>query len=247
MNEPPRTEAGAWEQLAPILFDERRWAGTPGEVDRLLALLALRPPADVLDLGCGPGRHLLELARRGFHVSGVDATAAFVVAAREASAAERLETEVVHADMREFHRPASFDAVVNLSTSFGYFTDPADDRRVLENVHRSLRAGGALVMELAGKEVVARTLKGPEWREEKGVFLLTEQRPRHDWRWVENRLVFVADSGRQEFVLAHRLYSAAELTSLLAGCGFSSLSVYGGLDGSPYDEHATALVAVGRA
>ncbi len=239
-------EASAWEQLAPVLFDGDRWAQAGPEVDLVVRRLDLRPPAAVLDLACGPGRHLLELARRGFRVTGVDATAEFVFQAKSNLAGGALEAEVVHDDMRAFCRESAFDAVINMSTSFGYFTEDDGDRRVLENVRRSLRPGGALLMELMGKEAVARTLKGRDWREEEGVLLLTEQRVRDDWTWVDNRLILVADERRQEFVLSHRLYSAVELRSLLDDCGFTSVQLYGGLDGSPYDSAAERLVAVAR-
>lgn len=212
----------------------------------MIRRLGLRPPAAILDLACGPGRHLIELARRGFRVTGVDATAGFVAQARGHLEGAGLEAEVVHEDMRGFCRVAAFDAVISMSTSFGYFTEEDGDRRVLENVRRSLRPGGAVLLEVMGKEVVARTLVGQDWREEQGVLLLTEQSIRADWTWVDNRLILISGDRRQEFVLSHRLYSAAELRSLLGDSGFASVHFFGGLDGSPYGSAAERLVAVAR-
>ncbi len=241
-----RSGPDAWEDIAPVMFDAARWAEAPREVEQGIALLGLRPPAAILDLACGPGRHVLELARRGFLVTGVDATASFLQRAASLAADTDLSVELVHADMREFERPAAFDAVINMSTSFGYFRDPADDRRVLDNVRRSLRFEGALLMELVGKELAARTLKGREWAEEGDVLLLTEQRVRDDWTWIDNRLVFVRGGDSHELVLSHRLYSAAELAALLKAAGFGSVRMYGDLGGSGYDDAATRLVAVAR-
>ena len=229
------------------MFDERRWSEAAREVDSAVQLLGIDPPDAVLDLCCGPGRHVLELARRGYQVTGVDATGPFLREAEGLANAEGVEVELVHEDMREFRRERRFDAVLSMATSFGYFEDPVDDRLVLENIFASLRSGGALLMELMGKEVVCRTLKKPEWREENGIFLLTEQRVRESWSWVDNRLVVLADAGRQEFVLSHRLYSAAELSTALDETGFDSVGIFGSLSGPPYDEEATSLVVVGRA
>jgi SAM-dependent methyltransferase len=239
-------QESAWEQIAPVMFDERRWSEASDEVERALGLLGLEPPARILDLACGPGRHALELARRGYRVTGVDATAGFVDQAASRAAREGLDLDLVHDDMRRFCRAGSFDGVINLATSFGYFDDARDDLRVLTNVHRSLRAGGALLMELQGKELVARTLRRRDWREEAGGFLLTEQSVRDDWTWVDNRLIFLVEGARQELVLSHRLFSAAELAALLARAGFASLSVFGSLGGSAYDERAASLVALAR-
>ena len=133
-----------WKTLAPWMFTEKRWANAPAEVDQILNLLALPPQPTVLDLCCGPGRHSLELARRGAKVTGVDRTAAYVAEARKRARAARLKVEFVKQDMRRFCRPNAFDAVINMFTAFGYFENPAEDRRVLVNVNRSLKPGGTL-------------------------------------------------------------------------------------------------------
>jgi SAM-dependent methyltransferase len=240
-------EQSPWEQIAPVMFDDRRFGEARAEVELALALLELDPPAAILDLACGPGRHVLELARRGYRVTGVDATLPLLETAASLARREGLDVELVHDDMRHFRRPAGFDAVLSMATSFGYFEDPDDDLEVLENVHASLRGGGALLMELMGKEVVARTLKGRAWQEEHGMFLLTEQRVRDAWTWADNRLVLIDGNVRQEFVLSHRLYSAAELVALLESAGFTSTEVFGDLTGAPYDEASTRLVALAAA
>lgn len=57
-----------WTLMAPFMFDEARWAGTGAEIELITELTQMAPGTAVLDLGCGPGRHSLELARRGFRV-----------------------------------------------------------------------------------------------------------------------------------------------------------------------------------
>ena len=146
-----------WKVFAPHMFTEDRWDATPAEVDNLLSLLALRPGAAVLDLCCGPGRHSLELARRGFCVTGVDRTESYVQEARERAARDELGVEFVEDDMRRFCRPDAFDAAIMMYTSFGYFEDPAENRQVLANVCRSLRDGGVLLIETMGKPVISLT------------------------------------------------------------------------------------------
>jgi SAM-dependent methyltransferase len=189
----------------------------------------------------------LELARRGFRVTGVDRTAAYLEQARRQAEAEGLTVEWVQADMREFCRPDAFDAAINLYTAFGYFEDPADDRAVATNLLRSLRSGGGLVIELMGKEVLARIFLERYWTElPDGTLILEEGQIRPGWDWVENRWILIRGTERTEFRVSHRLYSAVELSSLLTGCGFASVDVYGGLDGSPYDHTARRLVVVAR-
>jgi len=233
-----------WETVAPVLFSERRWSDAPTEVEDVVSLLGISPGAKVLDLCCGVGRHSLELARRGFHVTGVDKTAPYLETARRQAKAEGLGIEFVQDDMRTFCRPDAFDAVVNLFTSFGYFEDLEDDRQVVMNLYRSLRGGGAFLLDLMGKEVLARVFQERHWHEEEGLIVLQEVAVSENWGWVENRWIIVQNGEKREFKISHRLYSAAELSALLRECGFDRVDVYGDVKGAPYDHMAKRLVAV---
>ena len=128
-----------WTAFATSLFDEERKALAPVEVERIVRLLEIEPGAKVCDLCCGVGRHSLELARQGFAVTAVDRTRPYLRAAREQARNMEVKLECIHEDMRRFCRPEVFDVVLNLFTSFGYFDSPDDDRRVAENIYRSLK------------------------------------------------------------------------------------------------------------
>lgn len=73
--------------------------------------------------------------------------------------------EFMQADMRAFRMPVGFDLAINLFTSFGYFEEEADDRKVLANVLASLNSGGAYVMDMMGKEILARSFQERDWRD----------------------------------------------------------------------------------
>src|SRR3954463_4969123 len=88
--------------------------GTEQEVDFLVDALALKPGHRVLDVGCGPGRHALALARRGFDVIGVDLSPEFVALARAAAAAEGLTARFEEHDVRALAYDADFDAAICL-------------------------------------------------------------------------------------------------------------------------------------
>ncbi len=233
-----------WKACEPIMFGENRWAQAAVQVDQLSKLLSLQTPASVLDLCCGLGRHSLELARRGHRVTGVDRTGVYLRRAQKQAVDEGLNVEFVQADMREFCRPGAFDLTLNLFTSFGYFENPAEDRRVIINVHKSLKKGGQLVMDMAGKEIVARVFRERDWHEEDGVICLEQRSISKDWSWMDNRWILLRGDKRDEFRISHRLYSAAELTALLRDCGFQEVYTHGNLAGAPYDHQAERLVVV---
>src|SRR5262249_24807366 len=140
-----------WERVESFLFSQSRTGEmTVREAEQILALVRPSEDAAVLDLCCGPGRHSLEFARRGFRVTGVDRTARYLDTARVAATREGLTVEFVQEDMRRFQRPAAFDLTLNLFTSFGFFAAAGEDLQVLRNLYTSLRAGGQVVLEMAG-------------------------------------------------------------------------------------------------
>jgi SAM-dependent methyltransferase len=238
-----------WETMREAMFPPEKFEEAPGQVDAVLDLADVPEDASVLDVPCGPGRHSLAFARRGFDVTGVDATAPYVEEAQErAHDADDLtgDAEFVEADMREFVREESFDLAVNLYTSFGYFEDREDDERVARNLYDSLKPGGALVMHLASKETLARDFQARTWDDHGDGYVLEDHSVTDDWSWMTNEWVVVADGETGEFDVSHRLYSAYELKSLLEDVGFSDVSAYGDLEGSVYDETADALVVVAR-
>lgn len=235
-----------WETFREFVFPPEKVEEAAEQVDRLLDLLDLEPGAAVLDVPCGVGRHAIEFADRGFRVTAVDATTTYLETARERARDANVEVEFVHGDMREFRRVESFDAVVNLYTSFGYFEDRADDERVARNVYESLAPGGTLVVSLTSKEVLAGTFRERTWDERDGAYVLQEHAVEDDWSWMENRWIVVADGEVREFTVSHRLYSAFELSELLERVGFGDVTAYGDLEGSDYDEDAERLVVVAR-
>ncbi|MEK7310067.1 MAG: class I SAM-dependent methyltransferase [Planctomycetota bacterium] len=231
-----------WKTFEPYMFNEKL-ERTPKEIDAIISLLELKRGACVLDLCCGPGRHSLELARRGFRVTGVDRTAAYLQKARRK--AKGLRIEFVRADMREFCRPKAFNAVINMFTSFGYFKDQVDDYKVAKNVYESLKPGGVFMLELMGKEILSRIFQERDWHEEKdGTILLQERKLNDSWGWTDNKWIIIKGAKRIESNVSHRLYSAVELRRLLTDCGFRKVKAYGSLEGVPYDHKAQRLVVI---
>jgi SAM-dependent methyltransferase len=255
-----------WEHYAPVMFDENRWAEVSEVADGVTRLSRLklysldvepgvrrkgrpkgRPKSpSVLDLCCGMGRITLELARRGFTAAGVDITGSYLAAAKEDAAYEGLDIEFIRKDVRVFKRKESFDTVVNLYNSFGYFEDPGDDLLFAKNAFDSLKSGGAFIIEVLGKEIAVRDFTEAEWFERAGFTVLTESAPMDSWASIWNRWILIKDGSRMEKVFIQRLYAASELRRLLFDAGFAQVEIYGGWDESPYDENARMLIAVGR-
>lgn len=132
------------EHMGPAYLRYSFTKGTGQEVDHIVTALELQPGERVLDVGCGPGRHAHELARRGLIVHGIDISETFVELARE-SAPDGATFERL--DAREMRFDAEFDAVICLCQgAFGLMTADGDDSVVLAGMARAIRPGGRLAL-----------------------------------------------------------------------------------------------------
>jgi SAM-dependent methyltransferase len=234
-----------WRTFYPFMFSEKRMAAAAGEVDRVLALSGVAGGA-VLDLCCGPARHSLVLAQRGFSVTGVDRSAFLLAKARERTADAALE--LVEADMRDFARPGRFDLALSLFTSFGYFDSRDEDLAVLRNIRGSLKSGGVLLMDVISKEYLAARPCATIWEN----WPTGEIHVQHfdvfpGWARIRVQWLLIDGERARRFEFEHNLYSGQELVALLERAGFADVRLFGSLDGTPYDATASRLVARGRA
>lgn len=235
-----------WRTFESFLFHEKRLADAPKEVENIITLLEISEGKKILDLCCGVGRHSLEFAKRGFQVTGVDRTALYLNQASIRSESEGLAIEFVNQDMRKFSRLDTYDIVVNLFTSFGYFESQEDDQKVVENAYRSLKPGGKLLIEMQGKELISRDFRERDWNEFGDYVILEERKLLNNWEKIQARWIILKEHERIEHTLTLRLYSAVEAVELLKQCGFSDIKIYGNLEGIEYDHKARKLVLVAQ-
>jgi SAM-dependent methyltransferase len=118
--------------------------GTNQEVDFIVDALGLEPGDRLLDVGCGPGRHAHELARRGFLVHGIDISQRFIdLAVKDAPDGATFQ----RLDARDLPFRDEFDAAVCLCQgAFGLMTDDAGNQAVLAGIAEALRPGGRLAL-----------------------------------------------------------------------------------------------------
>jgi len=235
-----------WRNLYPVMFPPERLAAAGEQVGHILELVKFEG-RKVLDLCCGPGRHSVEFALRGFDVTGVDRSSYLINRARERASQAGVFVEWVTEDMRHFARTEAFDLACNLFTSFGYFADEEDDLQVLRNVHDSLKEGGVFVIDVIGKERLSRVWQSAICTENSdGSLLLQRPQVRDDWRRIHNEWILMKDGRYRTFRFEHTIYSGRELRDRLLSCGFKQVQLFGDLLGAPYGSEAKRLVAVAR-
>jgi SAM-dependent methyltransferase len=235
-----------WVDMYPLLFPEKRFADAFNQIDKILQLVKPRGKM-VLDLCCGPGRCSIALAKRGFVVTGVDRTEFLLKKAKTRARAARVKIEWVKCDMRDFVRPEGFDLVLSMFTSFGYFDAKDADSIVLSNMFASLKSGGACLIDVVGKEWLARVFQ-PTNSEKlpDGTTVVQRHEIFDNWNRIRNEWILIRKGHSKAYMFHHTVYSGQELIDRMQQAGFADIVLYGNLDGDEYGPNACRLIAVGR-
>lgn len=190
----------------------------------------------LLDLGCGRGRHSLTLAERGYNVTGTDLSPSAI----EKATSLALERELtdVRFEVRDMRDPldVTFDAIVNLFTTFGYFLDDDENRSVIQSVSTMLKSEGVFVMDYLNPAVVAENLISSE-EGEYGSYHYKIQ------RHIENEMVFktIRFEGADlpepvEYQERVKLYELGWFKTEFRKNGLNLINCYGNYKGAPYSE-----------
>jgi len=207
---------------------------TKAEVDFFERELAPRPGARLLDVPCGDGRHAIELARRGYRLTGVDISGGFLAAAREASLREGLAVAWRESDMRDLPWREEFDGAFCGGSSFGFLGDEGD-QEFLTAVARSLKPGARFAID----GVKAAEVLLPQFRERHemtvgDIRFEAENRYDHETGWTENRYTVRRGAAEEIRAARHRIYTWRELDAMLSKAGFSERRSLGSLEGERF-------------
>lgn len=203
--------------------------------------------ARILDCPCGQGRHAHLLAEAGFDVDGLDYSPQLLKAARLRGYGRTLRYR--RGDMRRLPRQwaGRFDAVVNLFTSFGFFTDPQDDARVIDEFARVLKPGGVLVWHGASRDgVAARFLARDWWRTSDGTMVAQRRSfdPIAGILTVESE--WEGPSGRGERRHRIRLFTATRLSELCRDAGLVVEQVFDNWEPRPLRRTSSEMLLMAR-
>jgi len=205
---------------------------TRRDVDFITAAANIQPHSQILDLCCGQGRHCLELARRGFkNVTGVDRSRYLVRLAKKRAQTEGLQVVFKEGDARNPRLPeTSFDCVVIMGNSFGYFSNQQDDAKVLATVGKLLRPSGQIVLDITDGAYMADHFdrRSWEWIDEHH-FVCRERSLSADRQRLISREVIVHDEMGviADQFYAERLYTRERITRLLETCGYRNVRHHG--------------------
>jgi SAM-dependent methyltransferase len=216
------------------------------ETDFVQEVLGVAPPARLLDVPCGGGRHSLALAARGYHLTGVDFSPDFLAAAKARPGPGSGSVTWERRDMRDLPWPAAFDAAFSLGNSFGYFED-AGNADFLRAVARALKPGARFLLDTSYLvEGLLPNLQERAWYPCGDVLLLADRR----YDPAEGRLhveyTTVRDGKVEKWPMSARLHTYREVRRLFEEAGFTDLHGYGSLSREPFVFGSRRLLLVAK-
>ncbi len=201
--------------LGPAYLRNAFTKGTEQEIAFLVDALELEAGERVLDVGCGPGRHALALARRGIDVVGVDLSEDFIALARDATTAEEVPARFEVGDVRELTYDTEFDGVVCLCQGGFGLLGGRDEPRAFERIAAALRPGGRLALTAFSAAFAVRFLEaGESFDPPSGVL--------HERSTVRNEV-----GDEEVFDLWTTCFTARELELLAERAGLDAVGVHG--------------------
>ena len=220
-----------FENYAKKYDEECFTQGTLGECDFIEAEAGPDRPVKILDIGCGTGRHAIELTRRGFSVTGVDLSSSQLERAREKAKALNLEIDFQQHDARNLPFKEEFDlAIMICEGAFPLMETDEMNFMILQNAAKSLNHGGKLIFTtLNGLFPLFHSVKDflASQKEEGGASYDKNSFDLMTFRDF-NVTSVVDDLGNtKELECNERYYVPAEITWMLKSLGFSSIDIFG--------------------
>jgi SAM-dependent methyltransferase len=188
------------------------------EADGLVQTLSVAPGAELLDVPCGPGRLSLELAARGFRMTGVDLSAESLAHARDADTDHHIDWQ--HRDMRDLPWPARFDGAFCCGNSFGYL-DETGNAAFLRAVAETLKPGARFVLDTPMVlENLLPHLTDRPWFKAGDVYLLIANEYDHLRGRLQIEYTFVSNGRVETRYGSHQAWTYRQLVELIDRAGF---------------------------
>lgn len=233
---------GLWQEVQPRFHTPEQ---TEKQADFIGDVLGIEPPAEVLDVPCGEGRIALELASRGYRMSGIDMTETFLSEAMDKARKRGLDITWHRGDMRKIPWEKRFDAAICMWGSFGYF-DEEGNSEFIKAVSSSLKAGGTFLLDVHVAESLFPKYRPRGWTEVGDVIILEDRSFDHTTGRIEVDWTFVRQGEQSTNHCSIRIYTYKEIVDLLTQHGFRQFEAFGSLSKDPFKIGGTRLLMVAR-
>ena len=223
---------GSYADHYDLFYKNKGYAAECRFLGGLFSRYAGRPVREVLDLGCGSGGHALALARRGYRVTGIDASGRMLKIARAKAARANLSLKLARAKLQDFELPGRFDAAICMFSVIDYLVKDRDIKHMLTGVRRHLRPGGVFICDFWHAPAVASFTPRKNRIFTQGDLSVERVSRTHcvaGQRLCEVHYTCIVKKGGRHMRTFHethrmRYFDIEEMNAFLRSCGFTPLA-----------------------
>jgi len=230
--------------LYELLYSYRNEAEANKLADLIEENIPKHSHPKLVDVGCGRGRHSISLAARGYHVTGFDLSPQAIEKARNIANKRGLKhLQFLVNDMRE-PLDETFDAALNLFTTFGYFLEEGENIRVLKSIRQMLHENGLFLVDFMNANKVTRELVPKETGNHNGIGYKINRFVKDDF--VYKKIKFDGDKPehQQEYTERVKLFDKDWFTKNLTESGFKPLHIWGDYSGGEFQKNQSPRLII---
>ena len=206
-----------------VLYQHRDELEAEAFVAHLMDYLQPLPGMRMLDIACGEGRFAIELADRGFDVTGIDLSHLSI---EKAKTHERENLHFYVQDMRKPFYINYFDYAFNFFTSFGYFANPRDHQLAAKSFALALKDGGYLVLDYLNRDKAERELV-PEEEVQRGNYTFHIRRKLESDHFVKEISFLDAEGKERKYVESVAAFGLAQFLEMFRNAGMNLVATFG--------------------
>lgn len=220
-----------WEKAMPA-----EW--TAQEVSFIINELEVQPGDNILDIPCGFGRHAIELAKRGFNVTGIDISPTFLKSLNEQVITGNLTIKTIEANILDMQLDEKFSGAICLGNSFGYFD--FDKMNVfIQKVSASLVSGARFIINsgMIAESILPNFLnyaKNKTYTVENITMDVTNTYYPED-SYMTSELLYTKEGNTESHAYKHYVFTLGEIKRLLKHHGFSIIAAYSSVEKAVYN------------
>lgn len=214
-------------------------------LNKVLAYITIDEGSEILDAACGAGRHSILMARKGYKVSAFDLSRPLLDIAEDKGKALKLEIDFFRGDLREVYLDKKFSLILNLFTSFGYFSTNEENFAFIRSAYKMQKEGGFFIFDYFNeaylrKHVVAQSSRIIEGLE------IKEKRSIRDNRIVK-KIEIVKNDESMDYEESVQLYSFSEIIERFREIGYKEEHLFGNYKCEPFvPEESERLIIIFR-
>lgn len=227
------------------LYPHRDQTEANNDIADVCRFFNINKSAQILDLCCGGGRHLKAFRTLGYeHLTGLDLSG-FLLSQAKTLLGD--DTPLINGDMRKIPVDLSFDNIVSLFTSFGYFDDDHENTSVIDGVYKRLNRQGRYIVDTINPAFLRANLVGSETKDLADKQLVINRHITIDGKRIEKETLVSSkhDDTTERFFESVRLYNADEFNTMFEQAGFKEIKHYGSISGAAYEQTSPRLITTG--